>query len=319
MRMLEELSKRIEINEKKIEDNDKKVETYNSRVDQIPGAPPVLKGLDAKKFIQKPSLRARLRCPFPKNSMPDIPKYNGTTDPNEHITSYTCEIKGNELNDDEIQSVSDGANGIPSVSDDWAVQTFMQGLNERSLIASRQLKHNLIEYPVVTWSDVHNYYQSKIRVEDDQLGAPSGSVYPNRFAAKPPRDADRESRSNNERYQPYVEQRNNGSGRNAHRNDRRNDRGQSSRGLMSKSGFDKHTNPMEVPQLSEYNFSVDASGIVSTIGRIKDTRWPRPIQTDTSQRNPNLMCKNHGTHGHRTKDCWQIREEVAQLFNKGHL
>lgn len=37
--------------------------------------------------------------------MPKIPKYNGTTNPNEHVTSYTCAIKGNDLEDDEIESV----------------------------------------------------------------------------------------------------------------------------------------------------------------------------------------------------------------------
>jgi len=48
IKMLEELTKRIESGEKKIEANDKKVKTYNSRVDQIPGAPPILKDLDSK-------------------------------------------------------------------------------------------------------------------------------------------------------------------------------------------------------------------------------------------------------------------------------
>ncbi|XP_070049385.1 uncharacterized protein [Nicotiana tomentosiformis] len=37
--------------------------------------------------------------------MPDIPKYNGTTDPNQHVTSYTSDINGNNLEDDEIVSV----------------------------------------------------------------------------------------------------------------------------------------------------------------------------------------------------------------------
>ncbi|XP_070025815.1 uncharacterized protein [Nicotiana sylvestris] len=208
---------------------------------------------------------------------------------------------------------------LPPVSNDWIVQAFMQGLNKRSSIVSRQLKQNLIEYPAVTWSDVHNCYQSKIRVEDDQLGAPSGSVHHNRLAAKPPTDTKRESRSNKEQYQPYIDRRNNGSGHNAPRNDQRNDRGQSSRGLKSKNGFDNHTDPAEASRLSEYNFNIDASGIVSSIGRIKDTRWPRPIQTDPSQRNPNLMCKYHGTHGNRTEDCRQLRDEVVRLFNEGHL
>ncbi|XP_070015732.1 uncharacterized protein [Nicotiana sylvestris] len=58
---------------------------------------------------------------------------------------------------------------------------------------------------------------------------------------------------------------------------------------------------------------------MSVIERIKDTRWPRSIQTDASQRNPNLMCKYHGTHGHKIEDCRQLKEEVARLFNEGHL
>nr|XP_016510820.1 PREDICTED: uncharacterized protein LOC107828084 [Nicotiana tabacum] len=31
------------------------------------------------------------------------------------------------------------------------------------------------------------------------------------------------------------------------------------------------------------------------------------------------MCKYHDTHGHKTEDCTQLREEVARLFNEGHL
>nr|XP_016438831.1 PREDICTED: uncharacterized protein LOC107764743 [Nicotiana tabacum] len=162
-------------------------------------------------------------------------------------------------------------------------------------------------------------YQSKIRVVDDQLGAPSGSVHSNRFAAKPSRDSDQGLRFKKERYKPYIKDRRNISRRNTPRNDRRVDRGQNARGLMSKIGFDRFSKPMEAPKLSEYNFIVDALGIVSAIGKVKYTRCPKPIQTDPSQRNPNLICKYHGTHGHRTKDCRKFREEVARLFNKGHF
>ena len=95
-KLLEELTKRVEA-------KDKKIETYNSRVDQIPGAPPILKGPDSKRFIQKPFLLSTTRKLIPKRfRMPDIPMYNRTMDPNEHVTSYTCAIKGNDLEDDEI-------------------------------------------------------------------------------------------------------------------------------------------------------------------------------------------------------------------------
>ncbi|XP_070057391.1 uncharacterized protein [Nicotiana tomentosiformis] len=190
--------------------------------------------------------------------MPEIPKYNETTDPNEHVTSYTYAIKGNDLEDDEIESVLLKKFGeslskramiwyhnlppnsidsfamlanpfvkpyagalnvenrksdlfkvkqkdnemlrefvsrfqmermdLPPVTDDWAVQAFTQGLNEQSSMASQQSKQNLIEYPTVTWADIHNQYQSKITVEDDHVGAPSRSIIKG--------DVDREPRLN---------------------------------------------------------------------------------------------------------------------------
>ncbi|XP_019257772.1 PREDICTED: uncharacterized protein LOC109235987 [Nicotiana attenuata] len=171
-----------------------------------------------------------------------------------------------------------------------------------NLVASQQLKQNLKEHPAITWADVHNQCQSKIRVEDDQLGAPSGSVYPVRPIDRVKRDIDREPMSNRDLYQPYNEdRRSSGYGRGSMQNERRSDRGKSSRGLMSKNGFDKPIGPKEAPR------------------RIKDTKWPRPIQFDLAQRDPNQICKYHGTHGHRTEDCRQLREEVARLFNNWHL
>ncbi|XP_070034641.1 uncharacterized protein [Nicotiana tomentosiformis] len=77
---------------------------------------------------------------------------------------------------------------LPPVTDDWVVQAFTQGLNERSSTASPRVKQNLIEYPAIAWTDVHNRYQSKIRVEDDQLT--STSIM-------------KKQKSTRDRYQPY--------------------------------------------------------------------------------------------------------------------
>uniref|UniRef100_A0A1S4DNK9 Uncharacterized protein n=1 Tax=Nicotiana tabacum TaxID=4097 RepID=A0A1S4DNK9_TOBAC len=100
---------------------------------------------------------------------------------------------------------------------------------------------------------------------------------------------------------------------------RRSYRSQNNRGLMSKNDFDRSARPKEAPRLSEYNFNVNTAAIVSAIGRIKDTKWPRPLQLDPTQRDPNLICKYHGTQGHRPEDWRQLREKVARLFNDGHL
>ncbi|XP_070032821.1 uncharacterized protein [Nicotiana tomentosiformis] len=52
---------------------------------------------------------------------------------------------------------------------------------------------------------------------------------------------------------------------------------------------------------------------------IKEARFPRPMRSDSSQRDPNLWCEYHGMNGHRTGDCQHLREEVETLLKNGHL
>ncbi|XP_070050530.1 uncharacterized protein [Nicotiana tomentosiformis] len=62
--------------------------------------------MDSNNFIQKHFPPNAAPKPISKKfRMPEIPKYNGTIDPNKHVTSYTYAIKGNDLEDDEIESV----------------------------------------------------------------------------------------------------------------------------------------------------------------------------------------------------------------------
>ncbi|XP_070006040.1 uncharacterized protein [Nicotiana sylvestris] len=263
------------------------------------------------------------------------------TDPNEHVIFYTCAIKGNDLEDDETESVllkkfgetlSKGAmiwyynlpyNSIDSfamLADSFIkahagaikVETRKSDLfkvrqkdNEmlREFVSRLQIKRMDLP-PVANDWVVQAFTQGlNIRIEDDQLGAPSGSVYLIRPVDRIKRDIDREPKSNRDQYQPYNgDRRSNDPRQNTALNERRSDRGQSSRGLMSKNDFDRPIGPKKAPRLSEYNFNVDVATIVSAIGRIKDTKWPRPLQTDPTQRVPNQISKYHGTHGHRTKD-----------------
>ncbi|XP_059315834.1 uncharacterized protein LOC132066555 [Lycium ferocissimum] len=390
--MLEALSKWIDSNEKKVED-------YNSRVDQIPGAPPILTGPETKYIVRRPFPPSAAPKLIPKRfKMPDIPKYDGTMDPQEHITAYTCAITGNDLEDDEIESVmlkkfgetlTKGAmqwyctlpqHSIPSfelladafvkahagarkvqarkadifkifqkdderlrefvtrfqkermllppIPDEWAAQAFTKGLNPRSSNASLKLKENLLEFGAITWADVHNRYESKIRVEDDQLGLPPGPINRIKNSDRPKRMAEMKFQPPRDRYHPYPQPERStfrsdkgrsGPGFNTARSDRRSDRGSGSRGLQFRNSSVGGSDTGESPRLSEYNFNVDSAAIVAAIGRIEGVRWPRPLRTDPSQRDPNLICEYHGTHGHRTDDCKGLRDEVARLLKNGHL
>lgn len=69
---------------------DQNAKEFHARMDQIPGALPVLKGSDSKTYTQfpfKPSVTPEL---IPNRfKMPDITKYDETSDPKEHITFDT--------------------------------------------------------------------------------------------------------------------------------------------------------------------------------------------------------------------------------------
>ncbi|XP_060170780.1 uncharacterized protein LOC132601732 [Lycium barbarum] len=161
----------------------------------------------------------------------------------------------------------------------------------------------------------------KIRVEDDQfLRNASRSLRPFGENDQSRRAIYRESIQSRNRYQPYPpDRRDNVRDKDFTRNDKRNDRGSSNRGLRNKNGSDKSLKNKETPKISEYSFNMDVSSITSTLGRIGETRWPRPLQTDPNRKDKSLICKFHGTHRHKTEDCQQLREEVARLFNLGHL
>lgn len=96
MRFMREMNEHMEQNAKE----------FHARMDQITGAPPVLKGLDSKKYTKllfKPSATLEL---IPKRfKMSDIPKYDRNSNPSEHITTYTTAVKGNDLVQHEIESV----------------------------------------------------------------------------------------------------------------------------------------------------------------------------------------------------------------------
>ncbi|XP_019233690.1 PREDICTED: uncharacterized protein LOC109214250 [Nicotiana attenuata] len=293
--------------------------------------------------------------------MPSVPKYDGTSNPREHITSYTTAVKGNDLAPHYIESVllkkfgetltggaltwyspllEDSINSfemladsfikahagdrkvqarkndifrisqgeselmrefvtrfqkermlLPGVPYEWAAEAFTKGLDLRSSDASRKLKDSLLEFQATIWADVHNRYESKIRIKDDQVGFRSSAKgrEKNKEKSKDDFDTDR----------------------------RRSDRGWNNRSLQDKET--PGTRDPSYPRLSEYNFNVSVVKLVSAMRNIKEAWFPKPMRSNPSQRDPNLWCEYHETNGHQTGDCRHLQEKVATLLKNGHL
>nr|XP_009779687.1 PREDICTED: uncharacterized protein LOC104228840 [Nicotiana sylvestris]XP_016433442.1 PREDICTED: uncharacterized protein LOC107759938 [Nicotiana tabacum] len=96
------------------------------------------------------------------------------------------------------------------------------------------------------------------------------------------------------------------------------DRGKYPRGLINRAIIDGDTRLPGAPHPSEYNFNIAISDLAFTVSKTGDTKWPTPIQLDPSQSNHSLVCELHNKHGHRTKDCHQLRKKIAKLLHKDH-
>ncbi|XP_019236651.1 PREDICTED: uncharacterized protein LOC109216886 [Nicotiana attenuata] len=231
--------------------------------------------------------------------MPDVPKYDGTSDTQEHITTYTTMVKGNDLAPHEIESVlkkfgeslTRGALEFvtwfqkemmlfSAVPDEWAAEAFIKGLNLRSSDASQKLKESLLKFQATTWADFHSRFESKIRIEDEQVGFLLSAKGREKNKEKSKDDFDMDRRSSRGRFF-------------ALQTDRRPRQRLSISRQCSRVGisYEKHQRST-VPGADEIRSELEGS---------------------------QLWCEYHGTNGHRTGDCRHLQEEVATLLKNGHL
>ena len=48
-------------------------------------------------------------------------------------------------------------------------------------------------------------------------------------------------------------------------------------------------------------------------------KWPRPLHSSPNVRDKNKYCRFHKDHGHYTKDCRDLKEQIEELIRKGKL
>ena len=56
--------------------------------------------------------------------------------------------------------------------------------------------------------------------------------------------------------------------------------------------------------------------------QIKDKhylKWPRPLHSSLNVRDRRNYCHFHKDHGHYTKDCRDLKEQIEELIRKGKL
>ncbi|GFY90877.1 hypothetical protein Acr_07g0010730 [Actinidia rufa] len=59
--------------------------------------------------------------------------------------------------------------------------------------------------------------------------------------------------------------------------------------------------------------------VLSKIKHEEFVKWPEKIKTDPRKRNRSKYCEFHWDHGHNTEDCFQLKEQIADLIKRGYL
>nr|XP_009760624.1 PREDICTED: uncharacterized protein LOC104212948 [Nicotiana sylvestris] len=240
--------------------------------------------------------------------MPEVPKYDRTSDPHEHIATYTTVVKGNDLAPHEIESVLLKKFGetltrgaltwysllpeysidsfemladsfikayagnkkvqkermlLPAVPDKWTDEAFTKGLNLRSSNTHQKLKESLLEFKATIWTDVHNQYELKIRIKDDQVGFPSSVKEREKDREKLRDDYDRKtSRGQFLLYEWTEGRRRNHQTIDKFTVDKRTDRGRNNRSLQEKEIHEKYQRTT-IPETNEIRSQTKGSQLMN--------------------------------------------------------
>ncbi|GFY80993.1 hypothetical protein Acr_01g0008020 [Actinidia rufa] len=78
--------------------------------------------------------------------------------------------------------------------------------------------------------------------------------------------------------------------------------------------------PRTLPRRPEFilpPLNAPVAQVLSEIKHEEFVKWPGKIKTDPQKRNRNKYCEFHRDHGHNTEDCFQLREQIADLIKRG--
>ena len=88
-----------------------------------------------------------------------------------------------------------------------------------------------------------------------------------------------------------------------------------------KQSCDQTQKKREPPQFTPMNITYKR--LLPLIRNLPDFKWPTPIRTDPSQRNPSIppsiRCDYHRDHGHETNRCRSLKFLLERLIKVGHL
>ncbi|XP_021770754.1 uncharacterized protein LOC110734941 [Chenopodium quinoa] len=260
------------------------LKTIEAKIAKIPGMPKPMEEEAADGYIESPFSEEIAMVEVPKRfSTPNMTMYDGTTDPDEHVSLYKQKMMTNSIPRDIREAImckGFGATlsgpaltwfnrekiGIHKCDAPTTIEAFRRGLLDHS-----ELYKELTKYPCTTFEDVQDKAMAQVRFEEDA------------YARKTP-ELDRQSRRNN----------------NFPRRDHRFKSYQRSRidegtvNVVEEEFSDWREDPELPPKLHEYCFNVNPTGVIRTLNKMGDTvQWPRKSERLGEKKDPSRWCDFH--------------------------
>ena len=77
---------------------------------------------------------------------------------------------------------------------------------------------------------------------------------------------------------------------------------------------------LEASWKKKLNFTPLIMPVDKILMRIKDDptlKWPKPLSSSSKRRDPKKYCHFHKDHGYYTNECWDLKEQIEELIQRG--
>ncbi|XP_070018121.1 uncharacterized protein [Nicotiana sylvestris] len=290
--------------------------------------------------------------------MPDILKYDATSDPRDHVTAFTSGVKGNDFTKQEIELVyakkfdetlTKGALTWCSLLPENSINSFAELVDSfiKEHSGAQKFEKRMEDIFKIKQGDsellrefVDRFQRERMTLSrvPDNWAAMAFASNLNEKSSKATRRLKESLREFpattwNDVYNRYntklrIEEDTISRSQKEEMDNSRYDHRSRDRELGSSSRFVKERNTRETrdddrgtkAKFGDYNFNISTSELVAILRSMGDkVRWPKEMRSNVNRQNPDFWCEFHNDHGRKTADCRLLQGEVDHLLKQGYL
>ncbi|XP_019250909.1 PREDICTED: uncharacterized protein LOC109229812 [Nicotiana attenuata] len=317
---------------------------HQEQVDKIPGAPKLLPKWDADRFIEESYSDDAAPHTIPKTlqMLPYLIIYNGTIDPEDHVTHYVTAMKGNDLAKAQVsfillkkfgETLTGGALTRYSQLPAHYIKTFEEMADKFVMahVGAKKAKarvNGIFAIKQALGEGLRDFFARFNRVSMTLPNVSEGMAVA-AFQNGLSRDGSRATRKllnrlmklNPEKIEETTPE-DISQFCDLTENDINRMSGWPVRPPPCyKEGTSTHRNERGMPPLfSAHNFCVSPTKIVYALKKLgPKVKWPQKMRSDPSTRKSDALYEFHQERGQKTKDCIALRKEVVNMLREGHL